>query len=83
MLLRQYIKRVIFILPLIGTACATQVPVPQIPLVDDRSVLSLAEDDVVERLISSTPVSETHLTLLSPPYVYFPVDDQYLEHTYQ
>jgi len=54
MLLRQYIKRVIFILPLIGTACAAQVPVPQIPLVDDRSVLSLAEDDVVERLISST-----------------------------
>ena len=49
MLLRQS-ERVIYILPLIGTACAAQVPAPQIPLVYNSSVLSLAEDDVLERL---------------------------------
>jgi len=37
--------------------------VPQIPLVDDRSVLSHAEDDVVEHLISSTK----RITTKAPP----------------
>lgn len=53
MFILPFLKRVIFALPLIGTACAAQVPVPPIPIVDDRSVLSLAEDDAIERLISS------------------------------
>lgn len=46
------LKSCIVALPFVVAACASNVPVPNIPSVDNRTLLSLAEDEAVERIVA-------------------------------
>lgn len=60
-----FARPLVLLVPAILIACATQVPVPIIPQVDTRSVLSVEEDEKVERAARSN--SQKTVAVPSPP----------------